>query len=80
MKIQDMINKCHTPLREECPKHHRHKGDPGAIPGTCDAVGVRAQVDPSVGEGPKRWERLPPMETRRKERGEYHQLCLAYGV
>ena len=30
-------------LHEECPKHHGHKGDPGVTPGTCGAVGERAQ-------------------------------------
>ena len=34
----------HTPLYEECPKHHGHKGDPGVTPKTCDAIGDRAQV------------------------------------
>jgi len=35
---------CRAPLHEECPKHHGHKGDPGVTPGTCGAVGERAQV------------------------------------
>ena len=35
---------CCAPLHEECPKHHGHKGDPGGTPGTCGAVGERAQV------------------------------------
>src|ERR1700738_2236889 len=35
---------CRAPLHEECPKHHGHKGDPGVTPGTCGAVGKRAQV------------------------------------
>ena len=35
---------CHAPLHEECPKHHGHKGGPGVTPGTCGAVGERAQV------------------------------------
>ena len=35
---------CRAPLHEECPKHHGHKRDPGVTPGTCGAVGKRAQV------------------------------------
>jgi hypothetical protein len=35
---------CCAPLLEECPKHHGHKGDPRMTPGTCSAVGERAQV------------------------------------
>ncbi len=35
---------CRAPLHEECLKHHGHKGDPGVTPGTCGAVGERAQV------------------------------------
>jgi len=34
----------HAPLHEECVKHHGHKGDPGVTPGTCGAVGERAQM------------------------------------
>ena len=37
-------NNCRAPLHEDCPKHHGHKGDPGMTPGTCCAVGERAQV------------------------------------
>ena len=33
-----------TPLHEQCPKHHGHKGDPTVTPITCGAVGERAQV------------------------------------
>ena len=35
---------CRTPLLEECPQHHGHKGDPGVMPGTCSTIGERAQV------------------------------------
>ena len=35
---------CRAPLFEECPQHHGHKGDPGVTPGTCGAIGERAQV------------------------------------
>jgi hypothetical protein len=35
---------CRAPLHEECPKHHGHKGDLGVTPGTCGAIGERAQV------------------------------------
>ena len=35
---------CCTPLHEEYPQHHGHKGDPGVTPETCGAVGERAQV------------------------------------
>ena len=37
---------CRTPLHEECPRHHGHKGDPGVTPRTCNAIGERA---PGVG-------------------------------
>ena len=40
--IDNMVRR--TPLYEECPKHHGHKGDPGVTPGTCGAIGERAQV------------------------------------
>ena len=36
--------KYRTPLLEECPQHHGHKGDPGVTLGTCGAIGERAQV------------------------------------
>ena len=32
---------CRTPLHEECPQHHGHKGNPTR---TCGAIGERAQV------------------------------------
>ena len=35
---------CRAPFHEECPKHHGHKGNPGVTPGTCGAIGERAQV------------------------------------
>jgi hypothetical protein len=35
---------CCAPLYKECPKYHGHKGNPGVTPGTCDAIGERAQV------------------------------------
>ena len=35
---------CRAPLHEECPKHYGHKEDPGVTPGTCGAIGERAQV------------------------------------
>ena len=37
---------CRAPLHMKCPKYHLHKGDPGVVPGTCGAVGERAQVIP----------------------------------
>ena len=37
-------HQCCVPLHEECPKHHEHKGDPIVMPGTCSAIGERAQV------------------------------------
>ena len=58
---------CRTPLYEECPKHHGHKGDPGVTLGTCGAIGGMGPNDPSVGEGLGHWERLLPTETRRHE-------------
>ena len=33
-----------APLHEECPQHDGYKGDPGVTPGTCGAIGERAQV------------------------------------
>ena len=35
---------CRVTLHAECPKHHGHKGDTGVTPGTCGAIGERAQV------------------------------------
>ena len=52
---------CRAPLQEECPKHHGHKGDPRVTPGTCAAVGERAQVilvlarAPGVGNASHPW-------------------------
>ena len=56
-----------APLLEECPQHHGHKGDPGVTPGTCGAIGERAQVILVWVRAPGRWERLPPTETRSHE-------------
>ena len=47
---------CRATLHEECPQRHGHKGDPGVIPGTCGAVGERAQVILV-------WVRAPTLET-----------------
>ena len=58
---------CHAPLLEECPQHHGHKKDPGVTPETCGAIGERAQVILVWVRAPRRWERLPPMETRSHE-------------
>ena len=58
---------CHAPLLEECPQHHGHKGDPGVTPGTCGAIGERAQVILVWVRVPRRLERLPPTETRSHE-------------
>ena len=35
-----------TPLHEECPKYHGHKGEPRMTPGTSGAIGERAQAIP----------------------------------
>jgi hypothetical protein len=35
---------CSTPLPEELPKHHGHKGDLGVTPETCGAIGEMAQM------------------------------------
>jgi hypothetical protein len=35
---------CRAPLHKECPKHHRHKGDPGVTFGTFSTDGEKAQV------------------------------------
>ena len=64
-KALDMY--CRTPLLEECPQHHGHKGDPGVTPGTCGAIGEKAQVILVWARAPGRWERLPPTETRSHE-------------
>ena len=58
---------CRAPLLEECPQHHGHKGDPGVRPGTCGAIGERAQVILVWVRAPGCWERLPPTETRSHE-------------
>ena len=63
--IQEFM--CRAPLLEECPQHHGHKGDPGVTPGTCGAIGERAQVILVWVRAPGRWERLPPTETRSHE-------------
>ena len=60
-------SKCRAPLLEECPQHHGHKGDPEVTPGTCGAIGERAQVILVWVRAPGRWERLPPTETRSHE-------------
>ena len=62
--FEQMETKCRAPLLEECPQHHGHKGDPGVTPGTCGAIGERAQVILVWVRSSGRWERLPPMETR----------------
>ena len=43
-KSLERLCSCRTPLHEECPQHHGHKGDPGVTPRTCGAIGERAQV------------------------------------
>ena len=58
---------CRAPLLEESPQHHGHKGDPGVTPGTCGAIGKRAQVILVWVRAPGRWKRLPPTETRSHE-------------
>ena len=67
MKEAEKEVKCRAPLLEECPQHHGHKGDPGVTPGTCGAIGERTQVILVWVRAPRRWERLPPMETRSHE-------------
>ena len=57
---QDLVLCCRAPLLKECPQHHGHKGDPGVTPGTCGAIGERAQVILVCVRAPGRWERLPP--------------------
>ena len=58
---------CRTPLLEECPQHHGHKGDPRVTLGTCGAIGERAQMILVWVRAPGRWERLPSTETRSHE-------------
>jgi hypothetical protein len=53
-----MDQMCREPLHKGSPKHHGHKGDPGVTSGICGLS------DPSVGEGPGRWEHFPLTETR----------------
>ena len=43
-ELQGRVARCRAPLLMGCPKHQGHKGDPGVTPGTCGAVGERAQV------------------------------------
>ena len=56
-----------APPLEECPQHHGHKRNPGVTPGTCGAIGERAQVILVWVRAPGRWERLPPTEIRSHE-------------
>ena len=56
-----------APLLEECPQHHGHKGDPGVTPGTCGAIGERAQVILVWVRALGRWECLSPTGTRSHE-------------
>ena len=58
---------CRAPLLKECPQHHGHKGDPEVTPGTCGAIGERAQVILVWVRAPGLWECLPPTETRNHE-------------
>ena len=60
-------HRCRAPLLEECPQHHGHKGDPEVTPGTCGAIGEKAQVILVWVRAPGSWERLPPTETRSHE-------------
>ena len=43
-QFQKTRGKCRTSIHEKCPKHHGHKEDPGLTPGSCGAVGERAQM------------------------------------
>ena len=61
------LGTCRAPLLEEGPQHHGHKGDPGVTPGTCGAIGERAQVILVWVRAPGHSERLPPTETRSHE-------------
>jgi hypothetical protein len=38
------VHNSHTPLHEECPKHHSHNGEPEVTLKICGAVGGRAKV------------------------------------
>ena len=55
---------CRAPLLEKCPQHHGHKGDPEVTPGTCGAIGERAEVILVWMRSPGHWKCLPPTETR----------------
>ena len=41
---KQMIGPCCAPLHEECLKYLEHTWDPGVTPGTCGAIGERAQM------------------------------------
>ena len=56
---------CCATLYEECSKHHGHKGDPRSDIQDLWRRGWEGPSDPSMGEGPERWERLPPTKTRK---------------
>ena len=55
-----------TYLSKGMPEMPWAQGGPGVTPGTCGAGG-EGPSDPTVGEGPGCWERLPPTETRGHE-------------
>jgi hypothetical protein len=55
---------CRTPLHEECPKYHGHKGDPGGTPKICGAVG----------EGSGRWEHIPPTKNKSHKGVDFRML------
>ena len=65
--LEKSLGLCRVPLLEECLQHHGHKGDPGVTPGTCGAIGERAQVILVWVKAPGRWGRLLPTETRSHE-------------
>ena len=43
-RVEVLPQRCCVPLHEKFPQHHVHKEEPEVIPGTCGAVGKRAQV------------------------------------
>ena len=65
--MTEMRWNCRTTLLEECPQHHGHKGDPGVTPGTCSAIGERAQVILVKVRAPGHWEHLSLTGTRSHE-------------
>ena len=68
------MGQCCAPIHKECPRHHRHKGDPGVTPRTLWHLWCEGLSNRNVDEGPWCWKPLLSMETRVS-----HELCVAFG-